>query len=51
MNTTTAATTNRLRSAGSMTVLAAIVAVVSTGCTPAEIDTFLTLLRIIGLFI
>jgi|JI9StandDraft_1071089.scaffolds.fasta_scaffold178411_2 hypothetical protein len=51
MNTTTAATTNRLRSTGSMAALAAVVAIFSTGCTAAEIDTFLTLLKIIGIFI
>jgi hypothetical protein len=51
MHTTTGTTTTRLRSTGSMALLAAVVAIVSTGCTAAEIDTFLTLLRIIGIFI
>ena len=48
---TSAARTTRLRSTGSMAALAAVVAVFSTGCTPAEIDQFLTLLKIIGIFI
>ncbi len=51
MNTTTAATTNRLRSTGSMAALAAVVAFFSTGSAAAEIYTFLTLLKIIGIFI
>jgi hypothetical protein len=50
-DTTTAAPTKRLRSTGSMAALAAVVAVFSTGCTPAEIDQFLTILKIIGIFI
>lgn len=48
MSTTT---TTRLRSTSSMALLTAVVAIFSTGCTAAEIDQFLTLLRIIGLFI
>jgi hypothetical protein len=50
MATTTTTSTTRLRSAGTMTALAAVVAVFSTGCTP-EIDGLLTLLRILGWFI
>jgi hypothetical protein len=34
-----------------MALLAAVVAIFSTGCTAAEIDQFMTLLKIIGLFI
>jgi hypothetical protein len=49
--TITSAQTKRLRSTGSMAALAAVVAVFSTGCTPAEIDQFLTILKIIGIFI
>jgi len=51
MDTTTTATTQRLRSTGSMAALAAVVAMFSTGCSAAEVDQFLTLLRIIGFFI
>mgnify|MGYP001367550457 CR=1 FL=1 len=51
MDTTTAAQTNRLRSTGTMAALVAVVAIFSTGCTAAEIDQFLTLLKIIGFFI
>jgi hypothetical protein len=54
MNTTTVSTTvttKRLRSTGSMAALTAVVALFSTGCTAAEIDQFLTLLKIIGLFV
>lgn len=47
----TTTTTTRVRSTSSMALLAAVVAIFSTGCTAAEIDQFLTLLRIIGLFI
>lgn len=50
MNSTTT-TATRVRSTSSMALLAALVAVVSTGCSAAEIDTFLTLLRILGFFI
>ena len=48
MDTTTAAQTNRLRSTGTMAALVAVVAIFSTGCTAAEIDQFLTLLKIIA---
>lgn len=55
MTTTTDATSTaaarRLRSTGSMAALAAVVAIFSTGCTAAEIDQFMTLLKIIGFFI
>ncbi|MFN7148424.1 MAG: hypothetical protein ACK4V6_02985 [Microthrixaceae bacterium] len=51
MATTTTTSTKRLRSAGTMTALAAVVALFSTGCTQAEIDSLLTLLRILGWFI
>jgi hypothetical protein len=51
MDTMTAAQTNRLRSTGTMAALVAVVAIFSTGCTAAEIDQFLTLLKIIGFFV
>lgn len=51
METMTGHQAARLRSAGSMTALAAVVAVLSTGCTAAEFDTLMTILKIIGLFI
>lgn len=51
MATTTTTSTTRLRSASTMTALAAIVALVSTGCTQAEVNNLLTLLRVLGWFI
>jgi hypothetical protein len=51
MDTTTTASTSRLRNASTMTALAAVVALFSTGCTQAEIDGFLAILRILGWFI
>lgn len=50
MNTTTTSP-SRLRNASTMTALAAVVALFSTGCTQAEIDGFLAVLRILGWFI
>lgn len=51
MATTTTTSTTRLRNVSTMTALAAVVVVFSTGCTQAEIDGLLTLLRILGWFI
>ena len=42
---------SRLRRTGSTAGLVGLVAVFSTGCTAAEVDQFITLLRIIGIFI
>ena len=44
MNTTTTSP-SRLRNASTMTALAAVVALFSTGCTQAEIDGFLAAWR------
>ena len=41
----------RLRHTGAMGALAGMTAVVSTGCTAEEINTLLTILRIIGIFV